>query len=200
MGCFDVYCLICNNSTNSAIILQEYFDDTNIERMEEGKDSFDIDKIKDFVKKTLHLETCTFLTEDNEIIHNCYENSCCGSFKDEDNNNYGLLLHKEYNTGDTADIEYGLFIHTDCWKYIKKKYNIELRYSYIKSKIINDLANNLYVKVEYGGLIDKYCIGQYMDFEKLFEDKNLYLCYSPLEFDEKNNERIDKIIEDVVIL
>ena len=39
-----------------------------------------------------------------------------------------------------------------------------------------------------------------MDFEKLFEDKNLYLCYSPLEFDEKNNERIDKIIEDVVIL
>ena len=197
MGCFDVYCFICNNSTNSAIILQEYFDDTNIERMEEGKDSFDIDKIKDFVKKTLHLETCTFLTEDNEIIHNCYENSCCGSFKDEDNNNYGLLLHKEDNK---ENYKYGVFIHTDCWSYIKNKYNIELRFSYIKSNIIEELANNLFVKIEYGDIIDKYIIGQYMDFEKLFEDDNLYLSYSPLENNDKNNERIDNIIKQVVIL
>ena len=39
-----------------------------------------------------------------------------------------------------------------------------------------------------------------LSLEKLFEDKNLYLCYSPLEFEEKNNERIDKIIDDKLMI
>ena len=197
MGCFDVYCIICNNATNSAIVLQDYFDQTNSDRQDEGKEIFNMTEITNFVNKTLHLQYCTFLTENNEIIHNCYESNGCGGFKDNDNNKYGLLLHKEHNT---ENIKYGLFVHTDCWKYIKEKYNIELRFSYIKSNIIDDLENNLFVKIEYGGIIDKYTMGQYMDFEKLFEDKNFYLSYTPLEFDEKNNERIDKIIEQVIIL
>ena len=154
-------------------------------------------EITNFVNKTSHLTNCTFLTENNEIIHNCYESNGGGGFKDENNNSYGLLLHKEYNT---ENIKFGLFVHTDCWNYIKEKYDIELHFSYIKSNIIDDLENNLFVKIDYGILIDKYIMGQYMDFEKLFEDKNLYLCYSPLEFEEKNNERIDKIIEQVIIL
>ena len=197
MGCFDVYCIICSNATNSAIILQDYFDQTNIDRIDEGKEIFNITEITNFVSRTLHLTNCTFLTENNEIVHNCYENNGCGGFKDNDNNKYGLLLHKEHNN---ENIKYGLFVHTDCWKYIKEKYNIELRFSYIKSNIIDDLENNLFVKIDYGGIIDKYTMGQYMNFEKLFEDKNMYLCYSPLEFDEKNNERIDKIIEQILIL
>jgi hypothetical protein len=197
MGCFDVYCVICSCPPTSADILEIYCNDTNIERIENDKKPFDIDDIKNFVKKTIHLSQCTFLTENNEIIHNCYENSGCGSFKDQNNNNYGLLLHKGDNK---KNFKYGLFLHTDCWEYIKNKYNISLCFSDIKHKIIKDLENNLFVKINYGGIINKYIMGQYMDFEKLFEDDNLYLCYTPLEYDEKNNKRIDSVIDQVVIL
>ena len=198
MGCFDVYCLICNNTTNSAIILEECFDDINSERMIEGKKPFNIDKIQNFVKRTLHLQNCTFLTENNEVVHNCYEISGCGQFKDSNNNIYELLLHKE-DINKNENIKYGLFLHTDCWEYIKNKLNIKLHFSDIIPNIINDLKNNSFVKIEYGGIIDKYIGGQFMNFKKIFEDDNLYLCYSPLEFDPMVNERIDKIIEQILL-
>jgi hypothetical protein len=197
MGCFDVYCLICNNATNSARILEDYFEDTNNERLEHGKTVFNIDDINTFVNKTRHLNKCTFLTEKNKIVHNCCEISGCGTFKDNDDNLYELFLHKD---NEDENMEYGIFLHTSCWQYIKNKFNIELSFSDIKSNIINDLSDNLFVKIDHNDIIDEYIEGQYMDFEKLFEDKNLYLCYSPLDFDEKNNKRIDKVIEQVIIL
>lgn len=197
MGCFDVYCLICSNPPTSAIILKDYINEINIERIETGKEPFNIKKVNEFVEKTQYLIDCSFLTEDNEIIHGCYECNGCGTFKDNEENTYGILLHKEYN--DDEKIKYGIFIHTDCWKYIKNKYNIELNFSNIKKNIISDLEDNLFVKIEYGGIIDKYIDGQYMDFENLFSDDNLYLCFSPLEFNEKNNERLDKIIEQIIL-
>ena len=197
MGCFDVYCLICNNPATSAIILKDYINDINNERFEEGKEPFNIDKVNKFVEKTQHLTECSFLTENNEIIHECYECNGCGKFKDNENNTYGLLLHREYN--EHENIKYGIFIHTNCWKYIRNKYGIELKFSTIKKNIINDLEDNIFVKIKYGDVVDKYIGGQYMDFENVFSDDNLYLCYSPLEFNEKNNDRIDKIIQQIIV-
>ena len=197
MGVFDVYCLICSNPTTSAEILKNYINDINLERLEAGKKPFNIDKVNEFIEKTQHLTQCYFLTEDNEIIRECYECNGCGKFKDKEDNIYGLLLHKEHNKYEK--IEYGIFIHTDCWQYIKNKYSIELNFSKIKKNIINDLEDNLFVKIEYGDIIDKYIQGQYMDFENVFSDDNLYLCYSPLEYNEKNNNRIDKIIKQILV-
>ena len=196
MGCFDKYCFICCNTTNSAKILEDYYHQNNEERIEQGKEPYNIKNIQNFVKKTLHLDICTFLTEGNEVIHDCCEINGCGTFSDKNGNLYGLLLHKDDND---SNIKYGIFLHTDCWKYIKNKSNIELRFSDIKSNIIDDLRNNLFAKIEYGDIIDKYIGGQYMDFEQLFEDKNLYLCYSPLKYNKKNNKRIDKIIEQILL-
>jgi hypothetical protein len=192
MGCFDVFCLICTNPASSANILK----DINIERDKEGNEPFNISKVHDFVEKTQYLTNCSFLTENNEIVHECYEYDSCGKFKDKENNTYGLLLHKEYN--EHEKIKYGIFVHTDCWQYIKNKYDIELNFLNIKTNIISDLKDNLLVRIEYGNIIDKYIQGQYMDFKNLFADDNLYLSYSPLNFNQKNNERIDNNIQQII--
>ena len=192
MGCFDVYCLICNNTTNNDIS-NDYIEELDINLK---------NNIKIFTLKTTHLNRCTLLLENNKIIHNCYENNGCGSFVNNDKY-YGLLVHKKYdedmcNKDEIINKEYGIFLHTDCWEYIKNKYNIELCFSNIKSNIVKDLKDEHFAKIDYGGIIDKYIGGQFMNFEKLIEDNNLYLCYSPLDYNEENNNRIDKIIIQVV--
>jgi hypothetical protein len=204
MGCFSTYCL-CGIASTSADELVNYIDVINQDRIDENKEPFDIKKVKHFVKKTLHLNMCTFLTESNKIIHDCYEKSGCGQFKDGQNNNYSLLLHKEDDTrfkhkkDIKNSVEYGVFLHTDCWEHIKNKYNIELCFSDIKPSIIKELEDNSFVKIKYGGIVDRYIQGQYIDYAKIFEDGNLYLCYSPLK-NKKNNKRFDKIIEQIILL
>jgi hypothetical protein len=49
---------------------------------------------------------------------------------------------------------YGVFIHTDCWKYIKNEYNIELTYSHLL--IINkNLDKKVFKFINYG-IIEKF--------------------------------------------
>ena len=57
MGCFDPPCLICNCPPTSAMVIKENLKDINMERIDEKKEPFDIEKIYKFVEKTLHLTT-----------------------------------------------------------------------------------------------------------------------------------------------
>ena len=50
--------------------------------------------------------------------------------------------------------KYGIFLHTDCWKYIKKKLNYEITYKNLPSHLI-DIAENGFIKINYHG-IEKY--------------------------------------------
>ena len=74
-------------------------------------------------KYTKWLIKCTFLCANTDsIIHGCKEISCNNEFVDKKN-------HKYYHGVSNLLFEdYGVFVHTDCWKFIKKEYNIELKY------------------------------------------------------------------------
>jgi hypothetical protein len=90
-----------------------------------------------------------------------------------------------YENGDI-----GVFIHTDCYKYIKLKFNIKLKYSNLP--LIDNRKKNYYKPFEYinYGDIENYW-HQDFQFEKLYIDNKQYLCSSPLKND-KNISQINK--------
>jgi hypothetical protein len=85
----------------------------------------------------------------------------------------------------------GLFIHTDCWKYIKLKFKIELKYG--------DLVifqENYKKFIKYND-IQKYW-DQHFEYNIMYEDDNIWMCDSPLK-STKNAFRINKIIKQLKI-
>jgi hypothetical protein len=141
----------------------------------------DLKKLSNNIK---WLKKCSMLLEDNRVIHGVKEINCNVTFC-KNNNCYehiSLALdnyNKELN---------GYFIHTDCWKYIKNTYNINLNFSNLPPHIQS------YTKVfniDYGD-IEKYW-GQDFNFLKIVNDKKEYLCSSPLKED-KNISQIKKNI------
>ena len=74
---------------------------------------------------------------------------------------------------------YGVFVHTDCWKFVKNEFNIELNYSYLPIKKNKLYYNKIFDFINYGA-IQKYW-EQYFDFIKIITDYNEELCTSPLK-------------------
>ena len=141
----------------------------------------DLKKLSNNIK---WLKKCSMLLEDNRVIHGVKEINCNVTFC-KNNNCYEhiSLALDNYNKELT-----GYFIHTDCWKYIKNTYNINLNFSNLPPHIQS------YTKVfniDYGD-IEKYW-GQDFNFLKIVNDKKEYLCSSPLKED-KNISQIKKNI------
>lgn len=91
---------------------------------------------------------------------------------------------------------YGVFIHTDCWKFVKNEYNIELNYSNLPIIEKDILSHKIFNFINYGA-IEKYW-NQYFNFISVIVDKNEELCMSPL----KSNlvaKNIKKIISQLKI-
>lgn len=203
MGCFDIYCLICGNpchgmsnylinyvkeiilSGKKDIIYEAYLKNHNL-----------IKDLKKMIKQTLWMNKCTMLLTNNEVKHNCVEKSCNTIFSDK-KNSYTHLIEK-YNVCyyHKYSIE-GVFIHTDCYKYIKLKYNIKLTYSNLP--LLDNGKPNYYKLFEYinYGEIEHYW-EQFFQFEKICIDKKQYLCSSPLKND-KNISQINKNINGMKI-
>lgn len=190
MGCHDIYCFLCGNPCYS---MNDYSIDhfmNDVEYNEKFKKVYNTDKnifkkIKQLIKDTRWMLKCTFLNANNEIIHNCEEIACNIRFQSKDN---VIYIHDITGRFTKYDLNYGVFIHTDCWKFIKKKYNIELNYSYLpitSSKHIDKIFDF----INYGD-IEKYW-SQYFDFFNIIFDKKQYLCMSPLKKD-KNLKLIIK--------
>ena len=205
MGCFDIYCLICGNpyrglssyniddvkkiilSGEKDIISEEYFKNPNL-----------IKDLKKMIKQTLWMNKCTMLLTNNEVKHNCEETSCNGLFSDIKNKNSYTHLIQKYNVcyyhKYSAE---GVFIHTDCYKYIKLKYNIKLTYSNLPLIDDGELLWRRPIKyIKYGEI--EYYWGQYLKFENICIDKKQYLCSSPLKND-KNISQINKNINGMKI-
>lgn len=120
MGCWDVFCVLCGNSYTNYDYISEL-------------DKVD-DKLKVLQKKmnkeTKWLSSCVFLTLDNKIIHNCKELECNIRFGN-GKKDYGQVS-KSFDVDELVlffDNENGgIFVHTDCWKYVYQTRNIKLKY------------------------------------------------------------------------
>jgi len=212
MGCFDIYCLVCGNPCHSMFDNTEYLE----EIIDEYKNSKKQKKhyiyeaylknpnlIKDlnkFKKTTSWMNKCTMLLINNEAKHNCKETSCNVGFTNKNRTKFYTHLTGDYDTiyplfYENGDL--GIFIHTDCYKYIKLEYNIKLKYSNLPL-IINHKKNNhkenIYKPINFVnyGDIENYW-HQDFQFEKLYIDNKQYLCSSPLKND-KNISQIKKNI------
>lgn len=197
MGCYDTFCCICGNScyqlTNDVIEYKFY--NKNITS----------DRIKKIMKNTKWLNKCTLLLKNNEIVHNCIEISCNRVFKSTKTGKYYESINYYHN----IDIEQyytkhvhnyieniGIFIHTNCWKFIKINYNIKLKYKDLPIKFIKKelLLLKEILPIDYNP-INKYW-GQDFDYENMCLDNNDWIIENPLSpnCDPKNIKRIKKII------
>jgi len=151
MGCWDVFCFLCGN--------RSYECDANINNS--------------LNKQTEWLKQCTFLTATNKIIHNCKEINCNIIFADDKGNEYSHETYKPF-----ALENYGLFVHTHCWKFIQKKYKIDLCYSHLPISDTNHRYNVFGSFIKYP--LEKYW-KQDFNFKALIEDKKEQMAYSPFK-------------------
>lgn len=191
MGCWDIFCFLCGNTCHSSpqniksnvieIIndyktiknkwFKNYYADT-YKKYNENPDKF-IEKIKKLNKTTKWLNNCTFLSANGDIVHNCKEIDCNITFKDKKGNNYNqsTILEDIKNS-------YGLFVHTDCWKFIEKQYKMKLSYKHLPVNKTNKITHKFF-NIDYGK-IENYW-HQEFDFIKMISDGNDELCQSPLK-------------------
>ena len=191
MGCWDIFCFLCGNTCRNPKYTNEVFLQ-DIEYYESGKGDKNFKtyfkpiyetykknpklfekKIKLLEKNTKWLNNCTFLCANNKIIHGCEEVSCNISFRDKENNIY---INKTYYDNEGL---YGVFTHTDCWKFIKKEYNLSLNYSYLPINIHDISRSRIFDFINYG-VIEKYW-SQDFKFMQTIYNNNEELCYCPLK-------------------
>ena len=214
MGCWDVFCFVCGNTCRTpTYILEELnynikqHDElikknklTNYEKklLKYYKQSVELvkndpkifEKLKKLIKNSQWLEKCTMLTVNNKTIHNVKETSCNINFVDSKNNSYDQMSIATDNHENT-----GLFLHTDCWKFIKNKYGFDLKFRDLPYISIDDYYK-VFSNIDYGKIETYY--GQDFDFMKVVIEKNEYLCLSPLK-NGKNIKQIKKNINNLKI-
>jgi hypothetical protein len=146
-------------------------------------------------KKTKWMNKCSILLVDDKVIHGVKETSCNIMFcNKKDCYTHLVPLYER----DGLTFRYyslnGIFIHTDCWKFIKKNYNIDLKFSNLPKIVLDEYSKIKYNKIfniNYGD-IEKYW-EQDFDFVDVVLDKKQYLCSNPLISD-KNIKQIKKNI------
>jgi len=181
MGCWDIACLACGLPCHSE---KEY-----IEIAEETGDEYIIKETKKIIKKFGYLNQNTFLTVDNRIVRNCKETSCNIDFISPAGEKliqvgYGDLGHDPFR---------GIFIHTSCWNWIKKTYNVKLKYSDLPIDMIHNdyrrMTDRPIPGINYGP-ITKYWT-QDFDYIKMIENGDTYMIDRN---NPKNIARIKKIV------
>ena len=85
-----------------------------------------LQKLKQLKAQTKWLAKCTFLCADNKIIHGCKEVNCNIGFIDKTGN-----IYSNETTNSDRVINYGVFVISDCLKYILKTFKVKLNYSHL---------------------------------------------------------------------
>lgn len=211
MGCWDIFCFACGNTCRSISkseiedffsIYKEYTESIKQNKKVKlasyyldlckkfSSDKDNVNKIKNLYKQKW-LNKCTFLTIDDQVIHGCKEIGCNIDFKDSKGNTY----YQDLNVGTDSELCYknnsGIFLHTDCWKFIKSAYKIELKYSDVAAIPKKGDYYKINPKINYDP-IEKYW-AQNFNFMEVAFDSNIYMCESPLK-NKQNHTRIKKII------
>ncbi len=184
MGCWDIFCLICGNPCHG--ILDGTIDAYEEEILEDKLNPKQMNELKQLKKKSKWMNKCTMLVTDGSIIHNLEEINCNVTFC---NSKICVEQLTKYTKPSFIDGNFGVFLHTDCWKFIKKNYKVELSYNHLP-KLKLDKDDKL-LDINYGD-VEKYW-NQDFEFGKIVIDKKTYLCSSPLSSD-KNLSQIKKNI------
>ena len=163
MGCFDIFCALCYAPYRG-------MDDGYLNDFDEK----DIDKVQQIIENTEWMNKCVFLTVDDRIIHNCENDDCGGKFTDEKNNEYYHIEELKYRNFELKYM-YGIFVHEDCWKYIKNTHNVELRYSHFPI-----IDYELKIHDKYYNPTNMY-EGQDFNFSDFIKDGYGKYCMSPLK-------------------
>ena len=219
MGCFNIYCFICGLSywfELRNMINDADFNYLTEHRIANKKKPIDRKRIFDLDKKSSYLSKCTILTLDDKIVHNCKNSSCNDTFESEDNTEYYMqgyvyfdkieMPDKLNNTLSTyhSDKQLGVFLHTDCWMFLKKNYKIELKYSDLPILMKDDIPKKykkyshtylpIYFDIINYGIITKYW-GQDFNVVQALDDNNDWIYGSLLNnSNSKNISRVKKII------
>jgi hypothetical protein len=185
--CYDIFCFICGNPCHS--ILDSYIENIKNYIEEDIKPSYTIyykniikqykdtknilDDLKILSKNSKWMNKCSMLSVDDKIIHGVEEEGCSHIFCNNKNTciEHIELLGITYN----LDEPHGIFIHTDCWKFIKNKYKIDLKFSNLPP--YNFFPKKIYTKIfpiDYGK-IEKYW-EQEFNFAQIVIDNKKYLC------------------------
>ena len=186
MGCWDIFCFLCGNTCHPTFNDKETFLE-NVKDYEKKNNKWFksiyevynknpkifLNKLDNIYKNTKWTRKCTFLTVDNKIVHNCSEVSCNINFQDKNHNNY---VHSTSYSDIYKDSMLGVFVHTDCWKFIKNEYKIKLSYSHLPITEIDVLSPKIFKFINYG-LIEKYW-NQFFDYIGVITDSNEELCKS----------------------
>jgi hypothetical protein len=179
----------------------ELNDSELLDMLEELKESKKKEDLLKLFNNTLHFVKCTFLTLDNKIIHNCYNDSCNDGFMSlTDKETYYIFNEDKIRFNDN----YGVFLHTDCWNYIKNNYKIELKFSDLPVLFKDDISKKikkynstdsppLFDVIDFGK-VTKYWDAQHFKYDELINDKNEWMCESLLKNNSKNTSRVKKII------
>ena len=211
MGGADIFCILCGNpchgmDNSHEEVIDDYHKGMELYNYETYKYIIDpylknpnlMKDLNEFRKKTLWMNKCTMLLINNKVEHNCKETGGLATFENE-NGTYEYIEYSFYGREpfDFLYEKYGRFIHTDCYEYIKLKYNIELKYSNLPLPLNDRTYGNKPIQfVDYGN-IEKYW-EQDFDFVKVFLNNKQFLCSSPLEND-KNITQIKKNINSIKI-
>ena len=188
MGCWDTFCFLCgntyhtpfNNLKNQIIEIIDYCETNKKNKFLDIYKNYKknptkmLDNATDVIKTSKWLNNCTFLSANGEINHNCKEIACNITFQDNKGNIYTNQTYFE-----SIESNYGLFVHTDCWKFVKKEYKIKLSYKYLPINKVDITENKIFKFINYGK-IEKYW-QQEFDFIKMISDGNKELCTSPLK-------------------
>jgi len=211
MGCWDVFCFACDNPCHSLFKnyiegiendYKEYINSKNNKSykidsyyknlfQKIGSDPKFFTKLKNLYKTTQWLNNNTFLTVDDKIIHGCKEVSCNTNFRDSKGNVYFQTLNSYQYNEISEKVNCGVFLHTDCWKFIKTHYKINLKYSDLPAIYKKNEYNKINSKINYG-VMEKYWV-QDFNFFQVSIDSNEYVCENPLK-NLKNQSRIKKIL------
>ena len=128
------------------------------------------------------------LTANNQVFHGCKEVTCTNTFKC--NKGYFSGEFESFDFFDKQTSNRGVYLHTDCWNYVKLKYGISLLYSHLPVGIGSYYSP--LPTIDFGP-IQKYW-GQDFDFDLLSQDDKMHWALSPMSNNKENNLRIAKII------
>ena len=184
MGCWDAPCIICGAPPNRQ------------GEMYSSEENIVVEMPKEYYDLTKWLLNCTLLLPDGQIVHNYIETACNTEFESKDGKGKSIIGQPEINEIDLSTGEltpFGMWLHDDCWKYIKNYLGINLSYNYLPEHqwTIYGFIDG----VKYGG-IEGY---QSQDFEfyEMFQNKDQYMVISPLGKSKdaaKNRTRLNKIL------
>jgi len=170
MGCWDLFCFICGNPCWNGL--------RGLRDPRESKYNW--------------MGKCVLLLCNNKIVKHCKEVSCNDTFYSKNK----LLIANDINNRyfsyfDQSFHNHGLFIHESCYKFVYLALGIKLKYSDVPIREVKQYSYK-YVDVDYKPISNYW--GQYMDYEKIFQENMEYILQNPLKSNALNIKRLKHIL------